>query len=46
MINHFKKNKISGNIIIVLSTYGIVGPDLSIYENLKNKTIFMEENIR
>ena len=38
MINHFKKNKIPGNIIIVLSTYGIVGPDLSIYENLTSKT--------
>jgi len=38
IINHFKKNKIPGNIIIVLSTYGIVGPDLSIYENLTNKT--------
>jgi NAD(P)-dependent dehydrogenase (short-subunit alcohol dehydrogenase family) len=38
MISHFKKKKIPGNIIIVLSTYGIVGPDLSIYENLKNKT--------
>jgi len=37
MINHFKKKEISGNIIIVLSTYGIVGPDLSIYENLANK---------
>jgi len=38
IINHFKKNKIPGNIIIVLSTYGIVGPDLSIYENLTSKT--------
>ena len=37
MVNHFKKNKISGNIIIVLSTYGIVGPDLSIYGNSKSK---------
>jgi len=37
MIDHFKKKKISGNIIIVLSIYGIVGPDLSIYENLTNK---------
>ena len=38
IINHFKKEKIPGNIITVLSTYGIVGPDLSIYKNLKNKT--------
>jgi len=37
MINHFKKNKINGNIILILSTYGIVGPDLSIYKNLSNK---------
>ena len=37
IINHFKKKKIPGNIIIILSTYGIVGPDLSIYENLKSK---------
>ena len=37
MINHFKKNKIKGNIILVLSTYGIVGPDLSIYKNLSAK---------
>ena len=41
MVNHFKQKKISGNIIIVLSTYGIVGPDLSIYENLKkHKNIY------
>jgi|TARA_B100000315_G_scaffold61434_1_gene55781 NAD(P)-dependent dehydrogenase (short-subunit alcohol dehydrogenase family) len=40
-INHFKKKKISGNIIIILSTYGLVGPDLSIYENLKkSKNIY------
>ena len=38
IINHFKKKNIPGNIIIVLSTYGIVGPDLSIYENLKSKS--------
>jgi len=37
MINHFKKKKLKGNIILVLSTYGIVGPDLSIYKNLSNK---------
>jgi NAD(P)-dependent dehydrogenase (short-subunit alcohol dehydrogenase family) len=37
IINHFKKNKISGNIILVLSTYGVVGPDLSIYKNLSGK---------
>tara|TARA_B100001057_G_C22868395_1_gene957628 strand:- start:4766 stop:5575 length:810 start_codon:yes stop_codon:yes gene_type:complete len=35
--NHFKKKKISGNIIFVLSTYGIVGPDHSIYKNLSSK---------
>ena len=41
IISHFKQKKISGNIIIVLSTYGIVGPDLSIYENLKkHKNIY------
>ena len=37
IINHFKKKKISGNIILVLSTYGIVGPDLSIYHSLSSK---------
>ena len=35
LINHFKKKKIKGNIIVVLSTYGLVGPDLNIYKNLK-----------
>ncbi len=35
LVNHFKKKKIKGNIIIVLSTYGLVGPDLNIYKNLK-----------
>lgn len=35
LVNHFKKKKIKGNIIIVLSTYGLVGPDLSIYKKLK-----------
>ena len=34
-IKHFKKKKISGNIILVSSTYGLVGPDQRIYENLK-----------
>ena len=37
IINHFKEKKIKGNISFVLSTYGIVGPDLSIYEGLKGK---------
>jgi len=37
MIKHFRQKKIAGNIIIVLSTYGLVGPDLSIYESLSNK---------
>ena len=37
MIAHFKKKNISGNIILVLSTYGLVGPDLSIYKNLSSK---------
>ena len=36
-INHFKKNNIKGNIIFVLSTYGLVGPDKSIYKNLRSK---------
>jgi len=30
----FKKNKTPGNIILTLSTYGIVSPDLRIYDNL------------
>jgi len=34
-IRHFKKNKISGNIVLVSSTYGLVGPDERIYKNLK-----------
>ncbi len=37
-INIFKKEKKSGNIILTLSTYGLVGPDLSIYDGLKSKT--------
>ena len=37
MIGHFKKKNIQGNIILVLSTYGIVGPDFSIYKNLSSK---------
>ena len=41
IINHFKKKKIPGNIIIVLSTYGLVGPDLSIYgKSKKHKNIY------
>lgn len=36
LTKHFIKNKIEGNIILVLSTYGIVGPDLDIYKGLKN----------
>ena len=35
-IQHFKKKKIHGNIILVSSTYGIVGPDNRIYDNLKS----------
>ena len=34
-IKHFKKKKIAGNIILVSSTYGLIGPDQRIYENLK-----------
>lgn len=37
-VQHFKKNKVKGNIILVLSTYGIVGPDPSIYEGLRSKS--------
>ena len=37
MIKHFKKKKIPGNLIFVLSTYGIVGPDLGIYKGLNAK---------
>ena len=42
MISHFKEKKIC-NIILVLSTYGLVGPDFSIYKDLSSK-IFMEVN--
>ena len=35
LIKHFKNKKIKGNIILILSTYGIVGPNLDIYKNLK-----------
>jgi NAD(P)-dependent dehydrogenase (short-subunit alcohol dehydrogenase family) len=34
-IKHFKKKKISGNIILISSIYGLVGPDQRIYKNLK-----------
>ena len=36
LIKYFKK-KIKGNLIFLLSTYGIVGPNYKIYEGLKNK---------
>jgi NAD(P)-dependent dehydrogenase (short-subunit alcohol dehydrogenase family) len=36
-IKYFKKENIAGNLIFVLSTYGIVGPDLEIYKDLKAK---------
>ena len=31
----FKENKINGNIILTLSTYGLVSPDQRIYDNLQ-----------
>ena len=37
LVKHFKQKKIKGNIILVLSTYGLVGPDLNIYKNLMAK---------
>ena len=37
------KRKNFQNIILVLSTYGLVGPDFSIYKDLSSKKIFMEE---
>ena len=36
VIDHFKKKKIHGNIILISSTYGLVGPDNRIYDNLKS----------
>lgn len=36
-IKRFIKDKISGNIIFLSSTYGIVGPNPEIYSNLKPK---------
>ena len=36
-INHFKKKKIKGNIIFLSSTYGVVGPDHSLYKGLSKK---------
>ena len=46
LIKHFKKKKIKGNIIFLSSTYGIVGPDMSIYKGLSKKKIFMEVSSR
>ena len=40
LVNHFKKKKIKGNIILLSSTYGLVGPDLSIYKGLSKKNIY------
>lgn len=40
LVNHFKKRKIEGNIIFLSSTYGLVGPDLSIYKGLSKKNIY------
>ena len=37
IINHFIKNNIKGNITFLLSTYGIVSPDLGIYKGLSKK---------
>ena len=37
LIKHFKSKKIKGNIIFLSSTYGIVGPDMSIYKGLSKK---------
>ena len=37
LISFFKKNKIKGNLIFLLSTYGIVGPNYKIYQGLKSK---------
>ena len=37
IINHFIKKKIKGKIIFLLSTYGLVSPDLRIYKGLSKK---------
>ncbi len=37
VINHFIKNQIKGNIVFLLSTYGIVSPNLKIYKGLSQK---------
>ena len=37
LVKYFKKNKITGNLIFLLSTYGIVGSNYKIYEGLKFK---------
>ena len=36
-INHFIKNRIKGNIVFLLSTYGVVSPNLKIYKGLSKK---------
>ena len=37
LTKYFKKRKIKGNLIFLLSTYGIVGPNYKIYEGLKHQ---------
>ena len=40
-VKNFIRKKVSGNIIFLSSTYGVVGPDPQIYEGLKaNKNIY------
>ena len=45
IVKIFKEKKISGNIILTLSTYGLVSPDHKIYENLdSSKNIYGAED--